>query len=247
MRTLGVDLSAEPSRTAVCSIDWSSGEVTLHERGLSDAALVELILSSDRVGIDAPLGWPDAFIDALDAHQPAGGVWPGRDLEPVEYRRVLRFRLTDAMVTRAGSKPLSVSSDRIGVTAMRCARLQALLAVGEPVDRSGTTGRLAEVYPAAALRAWDLPSAGYKRKDGRAALADLAQRLVGMCSVVVSHGVRAQVAADDDDFDALICALVARAVAIGHTTRPRADELEQAQREGWIHVPTVDPRALLLD
>ncbi|GAA4955914.1 hypothetical protein GCM10023205_17390 [Yinghuangia aomiensis] len=45
--------------------------------------------------------------------------------------------------------------------------------------------------------------------------------------------------------DALIAAVVARAVVLGRTTPPKtADEREHARVEGWIHVPTCDLSAL---
>lgn len=44
---------------------------------------------------------------------------------------------------------------------------------------------------------------------------------------------------DDDDFDAVICAFVARAAITGATAAPDPANLATAQREGWIHVPTV--------
>ncbi len=43
---------------------------------------------------------------------------------------------------------------------------------------------------------------------------------------------------DDDDFDAVVCAFVARAALCGTTTLPEPTDLGTAQREGWIHVPT---------
>jgi hypothetical protein len=45
----------------------------------------------------------------------------------------------------------------------------------------------------------------------------------------------------DDAFDALICALIARAAALGLTTPPSpGTQTERASVEGWIHLPTSD-------
>ena len=41
----------------------------------------------------------------------------------------------------------------------------------------------------------------------------------------------------DHDLGALICALVARAVATGRTERPSPEQAKAAAREGWIHIP----------
>lgn len=51
----------------------------------------------------------------------------------------------------------------------------------------------------------------------------------------------------DHDLDALVCALVGRAAATGRTAGPRADQLEVAGREGWIHLPTGDLAGLAPD
>lgn len=42
----------------------------------------------------------------------------------------------------------------------------------------------------------------------------------------------------DDAFDAVICALVAGAAALDKTRGPKPEDLSEARREGWIHVPT---------
>ena len=64
-----------------------------------------------------------------------------------------------------------MSTDRIGVAAMRGARLQHLLdAAGVPVDRSGVTGRIVEAYPAAALQAWGLANITRAEADPESSL-----------------------------------------------------------------------------
>lgn len=57
-----------------------------------------------------------------------------------DHRRELRYRATDYRVRQiTGRWPLSVSTDRIGVAAMRCASLlDSLAAQGAPVDRCGS-------------------------------------------------------------------------------------------------------------
>lgn len=99
-----------------------------------------------KIGIDAPFGWPVLFVQALSSYTEAG-EWP----ESVDGRRRLRLRSTDIATIdeTGGPPPLSVSSDRIAVCAMRCAELLGRLAGTESVDRTGA-GTVAEVYPAAA-------------------------------------------------------------------------------------------------
>jgi predicted nuclease with RNAse H fold len=237
MKTVGIDLSADPTKTAVCELDWSAGTVRLLSRPVPDEAIVDAVVAADLAGIDVPLGWPDGFVAAVVAHHDGVG-WPPVAVEVPEDRVPLRFRRTDLAVMSAGPQPLSVSTDRIGVAAMRGARIQALLAdAGVLVDRSGVQGRVAEVYPAAALRAWGLVHRGYKGTKNRAACRDLAAALAESCGRLANAVAEALVDADDDDVDAVVCALVAGAVRARQTTGPPPDAIAAAQREGWIHVP----------
>ena len=53
------------------------------------------------------------------------------------------------------------------------------------------------------------------------------------------------IATHHDAFDAVIAALLARAAALGATFPPDDAERAVAQREGWVHVPTVELSALI--
>ena len=241
MRTLGIDFAASAKRTACCLVDWDATTVQLLDRPLPDADLVRWITEVDLAAIDVPLGWPDAFVAAITAHH-AGGAWPVDG----EQRDELRFRLTDREIQRLGAQPLSVSSDKIGVPAMRAGRLQRLLAeAGVKVDRSGVSGRLIEVYPAAALRVWGFRSNGYKGKDNRAVVAELCATVLGQFGAIGAAACEVLHGCDDDEFDAFICAVLARAARTGHTTAPSAEQLALARREGWIHLPTGPLEALI--
>jgi predicted nuclease with RNAse H fold len=162
--TVGVDLAAEPTNTAVARIRWTddSAEVQAVGVGVDDPVLVDEITASDKAGIDCPLGWPRRFVEFVAQHQAGLFVAPV-DIAGKDWRRRLALRETDLVVRAAtGLIPLSVAADRIGLAAMRCAGLLArLAAVGAPVDRSGG-GVVVEVYPAAALKQWGLTYRGYK-------------------------------------------------------------------------------------
>jgi predicted nuclease with RNAse H fold len=242
VRTLGIDLAAQPRGTAACLIEWTAGGAIAQKlgSGLDDDALLELIAEADKAGIDAPLGWPDDFVAAVAAHRDHDG-WPGRGRNQDEYRFRLAFRETDRLLIESGvRRPLSVSTDLIGVVAMRAANLLDLLAArGEPVDRAGS-GKVVEVYPAAALAAWGINATGYKSKTGVAripALLDALEEALG--GLELDAAQRALAIADHNCFDAIVASLIARAAAIGLTTRPgEGEEADRAVREGWIHQPT---------
>lgn len=145
MITAGIDLASQPERMAACVIEWRDGGARIVELrgGVDDELIASLVRGSDWTGIDVPLGWPDGFIAAVSAHH-AATQWAGGELAQ------LRMRATDEWVhQRTGRWPLSVSTDRIAVPALRAARVLSRLPQAR--DRGGG-GPVVEVYPAAALR-----------------------------------------------------------------------------------------------
>ncbi len=246
-RTLGIDLASQPAGTATCVVEWAPASATVTElrSGLDDDALVELMSDAaiSRVGIDAPFGWPDAFVAAVQ-------TWgEGKPWIALQYhqRNDLRFRQTDLEVVRSGLglTPLSVSTDKISITAMRCAAL--LTRTGETVDRSGH-GRFVEVYPAAALRAWGFSSRGYKGSKPAQLLKR--ERLFAAVRtrtpwLVVSPPQAEVLRRSDHALDALVAAIVAWLAFNGHVALPPHDELGRARREGWIAIPNEGSLELL--
>ena len=77
MLTVGVDLAPQPKMTAACAIRWHDGRARVEqvELGVDDARLHELARRATKVGIDVPLGWPDAFVAAVSAHHDLR-LWP---------------------------------------------------------------------------------------------------------------------------------------------------------------------------
>ncbi|HET9139680.1 DUF429 domain-containing protein [Actinophytocola sp.] len=240
MRTVGVDLAAEPRDTAIAVVEWRAGgaRVVAVAMPADDETVVHHAEQADKVGIDCPLGWPDAFIDFLNVHRD-GAAAPASQLAGMAWRRSLAYRRTDEDVrSRLGLVPLSVATDRIGLTAMRAARLQQLLIQhGHPVDRAGV-GLIVEVYPAAGLKHWSLAHRRYKGGKNLPALGSLVDNLTQAAPWLRLGEHEQPCRRHDHVFDAVIAALLARAAALGLATSPPAADRAAAGREGWIALPT---------
>ena len=241
MRTLGVDLAAAAKKTAAAVIEWDHGAARLAHLALDvgDEEILRLFGTSDMTGIDSPLGWPDAFLPFIAGHL-SFEPHPVLDHDGIEGRRLLAYRDTDRFVTaRTGLIPLSVSADRLAHPAMRCAVIQAKIAMEYGPQARDGSGRLAEVYPAASLKLWGIHARGYKGRGGagggKAVLSGGGSGREG--AVAGPGGVPGRLAASDDMFDALIASLSARAVAVGATLRPGPGHAAAALTEGWIHLP----------
>ena len=242
IRTVGVDLSASPVKTAVAVLDWFDDRAELVDLvvGADDTEIRRLADGATRIGIDSPFGWPDDFVDFLVAHH-RDGLSPGRKLDDIANRRPLALRRTDLWIAESGlGRPLSVSADQIAHVAFRCAGLLADLGVDDRVD-----GWAVEAYPAGALKRWGLTSRGYKREANRTVLAGLVDAVQTAVTWLVLGDRHSQMRSDDDAFDAVVTALIARAAELGFTTPPSADDRPVALREGWIHVPNCELHELI--
>jgi predicted nuclease with RNAse H fold len=236
MRTAGVDLSSQDKKSAACVVEWSRGRASIVSLkvDVGDVEITRLIGEVDKLGIDVPLGWPIAFAEAVWRHS-EHGTWPATykhaNMEAYRYRR------TDIHVWMTGGlAPLSVSTDRIGIPAMRSA---ALLAAVEPRVALDGSGVVVEVYPAAALRRWGLPWRQYKGSEHAAERNALVSSFTEATAAWLSLEGAERIACEssDDAFDALIAALVARAAAVGTVEPIPEEDHSAALREGWIALP----------
>ena len=242
MRTAGVDLSASEKGTAAATIEWEGGSedrarVGEPSLGLADAELIDLLADAEWTAIDAPFGWPAPMVAALHAYS-TEGRWLAPDKQSFRLRRT-DIQVHDHVLAETGEKlwPLSPSTDRISLTAWRLAGLREAAYERSHVrfDRAGGD-RVVETYPAAALLLWGLPRDGYKSDPGArenllAALEEAAPWLAW------ESGAREACIESDDSLDAMLCALVARAAALGLTEAPPPEHRDLARVEGWIHLP----------
>jgi predicted nuclease with RNAse H fold len=243
MFVAGIDLAAEPKGTALAILEFTNNKANLLylAQGLDDQALIDKTINADKIGIDCAFGWPIEFAKFIAQNQDPTNKKPidgGMD-----FRRTLSFRETDRVIKElTGRWPLSVSTDRLGLTAMRCAGLLSRYQqAGTEVDRSGS-GKLAEVYPGATLRTWSFDTTNYRvNKEVRAKLIkELNQRApwleLNNTELMIESA---------DAFDAVSAALAARATQLGHYHKPTADQQASALIEGWICLPTADLDSLV--
>lgn len=235
MRTAGIDLATQPGKTGVAVLRWSDSSAVAEcvRTGATDDDIVDACLSFDRVGIDVPFGWPEPFAALLEAHR-------GDSVQPFSYGDTapsLALRETDRYVRDTfGARPLSVSTDRIGLTAIRAAAIQARLRqTGRSVLRDGS-GHVVEVYPATALKWWGLSAGSYKGAHKKS-LPDLVDKLMEAAPWLDLGEFTDSCRVDDDAFDAVVSALVARAHALGRWRLPPAGAAGRTAVEGWIVVP----------
>lgn len=263
MRTLGIDLATTEGSTGICEINWDDRTATVSVGKFTDADLAERIRSVQRAGgwtsIDAPFGFPAAFVRAVHDWDRAGTV-------PAETDDELRRRVTDRYVhvRQAAIKeegripggwnpwPLSSVVDLITPTVIRCARILTAVNAGSKVDRVGFESHVVEAYPISALRIWDVPTNKYKTvPDDCERIFEVLCRRTGVAHPVASGGY-----ADshkDDAVDAFVCALLARVVALagGASGPEHLDDSFDAspdivRQEGWIHMPPTGHRLELL-
>jgi predicted RNase H-like nuclease len=239
MQTIGIDVAAQAMGTVAACVEWSEGRATVVEvvRQVNDAVFDQLLdRGTSKGGLDVPLGWPTAFVDALALHHPGGASSEGD-------RRLLTARETDREVHRlTGSTPLSVSAYKLAHPAMRVA---FLLGRRGAIDRTGD-GPIVEVYPAVALRALGLSYQRYKKAKGRTALTALVTDLRSRAPWLAADAqVWTAAKASDDVFDAIVCALVAHAKAFGRCHSVPAAHRQAAASEGWIAIPVPDSLASL--
>jgi hypothetical protein len=195
------------------------------------------------LALDAPLGWPRPLSDHLPTHR------AGERLVGDPSRLFGRF--TDRHVRATiGRRPLEVGADLIARTAHSALELldRVRAHTGKRIPLAwtpefGDDVCAIEVYPAATLRAHDVPCAGYKderretcRPTREAILSALASRID-----VGGHGEALVGAADL--LDAAVCILASLDFLAGRCMAPTGSE-RVARKEGWIWVQQPGPIAI---
>lgn len=227
-------------------LEWSAtgAAVTDVQTLVTDADILAAAPGADKVGIDAPFGWPDSFVDVVSAHHRGDVPHERSAFTDAGVTRFVARRTDEWVRATTGLIPLSVSADRIAYVALRAIRLLAHLD-GPGFDVSRVNGTAVEAYPAAALKIWGFRHRRYKGRPQLATLAELVDELQTQAPWLDFGTFRTVCTTSDDAFDAVITALIARAAELNLTVTPDAEHTEIARREGWIHVPDAPLDALV--
>ena len=113
-------------------------------------------------------------------------------------------------VRRPKRTPLSVSTELIAVVALRAAALLSRIKAHEQIDRMGS-GRLVEVYPAAALIRWGFSIV--ERRNTPLLASSLARKLGSHLKMTTKAEDACKT--NRDALDSMVAALIARASACG--------------------------------
>lgn len=243
---IGIDCATDPRKIGLALGSWADGITTITEaeteksHDLITAQLSNWVAQAPRtlIALDAPLGWPVDLAKALADHQ-AGNTLnvPANNL----FRRATDRFIAD----KVGKTPLDVGADRIARTAhaalallnrlRQATQLPIPLAWDEDFDES--VGAI-EVYPAATLRAWGMPSAGYKRSDQRSEREAILQ---GLQAQMDTRAGQDAMLGNSDMLDAAVCVLAGRDFLEGRAFKP-SDHVT-ARTEGWIWVADRERRS----
>lgn len=231
---VGIDFATEGGETWLARGEGRDGRLAVDSLDrVSHEEILPRCKGACVVGIDVPLGWPDAFQQAMKHH---------RADQPQALPARFPARLTDERVAKAlGLTPLSVAGDLIG----RCAWQAATILAGSgfrinPVEPFAEACVI-EVYPKAALRVVAGKSLfnDLKRYKSGAAQAECRGRI---CQEVLDgrigfDGYREKMIAVHDAMDAVLALYAAWAFARGGVVYPPDEDRAQASREGWIYYP----------
>lgn len=217
--------------------------------------LVHFLRSSDFAvaGIDAPFSPPAAYVPGGSRERLLAAI--GKLTEPerpfatgtqlvgllapaLAPRGRHVHRLTEQIWRRRGINVRSVlwNGPRGGAPfAAACMTLQAELGLPAWPWDEGSERILAEAFPAAQLRTWDLPYYGY---NGTTAAARGRRRriidgLAARAGLAIPDALRRTLKDSADALDSVVCALAARALTANALAVPPS---EASSIEGWIVV-----------
>ncbi|ACL05171.1 conserved hypothetical protein [Desulfatibacillum aliphaticivorans] len=235
---IGIDCATAHTRTGVAYGECEGEDVRISYVETGNPHMVRdmaaAVAKAERVflAMDAPLGWPALLAEGLADHQ-AGDPLSGKAND-------LFRRHTDRFCwKKIGKLPLDVGADRIARTAHAALEiLQELrMLTGEPIPLAWSPDYqekvcAGEIYPAAVLIKYGLPSSGYKDDKSQKCLDIRRKILDGIIPRLKGAENLELLVKNADALDAALCILGGRNFLIGDVCFPDNEEL--ARKEGWI-------------
>lgn len=239
MHIVGIDCATDPKKIGISRAVIVDGMLRLLGARIGDRLpnIVDLVSGwaneqTSLIAIDAPLGWPDQLGAGLHSHQ-AGQILAG------DSNQLFR-RETDRFVKRTtGKQPLDVGADRIARTAhaalsildgIRKASGQSIPLAWEPgISQTSAV----EVYPAATLLAYGLPTSSYKenKEEHQAKRSEIIE---GLSAHMDLGACRAALQSNADILDSTLCCLSGYDFLMGNCIPP--EDLPLTKKEGWIWI-----------
>lgn len=234
-RIIGVDMASQAKNTAAVWFENTGGGLKLGYTpgGVDNNRIREWLKEGASVlGIDAPFGWPKAFVDHVSWWQARSGDRPSLPSADGD-RELLLYRVTDRFARRHGlgdargpwPQGLSVTTNWISFTTMRLVELLSECAGPLELDRSGQQGPVLEVYPAAAFAQWQKYDGSYKPHgksgpakekaiDRRKFLAEWLEKQFP-AAIALPEGFAEVLGSNDHVLDAAVSALCTWAALVG--------------------------------
>jgi hypothetical protein len=233
----------QPNAAGVCAVLSTPRGLVLETDRVhrDDDGLRELIRevgeAGGRVGIDVPLGWPRAFVDAL-AGLPDTVAFVEHATTGAFPFEALRYRPTDVWIrdlrltgpTGRPVRPMTVSTDRLGAATMRWQAIRH----GLPPDLVAAT--VVEVHPVAARAIWGLPRGEEQPAPGRFRLELVRSRPPRQVERAGGTDL------NEHEQDAVVAALVAAAHFAVEGVCRHGDEPCTAAEEGCTFLPSEGSR-----
>lgn len=237
---IGIDCAVDPNKVGLALASMDGGQCVLLEavkcskQSPPKNTVLEWIQELDSpilLALDAPLGWPEALSAELALHSAGNAISQKAD-------KMFR-RSTDSFVkNQIGKQPLDIGADRIARTAHATLNLLQEIRQSTREDiclawNSEFDARIAaiEVYPAATLVSYNLPSMKYKKVEEESTRQEIILNLRQYIDIGQFENILRK---DADVLDSVVCVLAAGNFLTSKAMSP--PNLELAKKEGWIWV-----------
>lgn len=263
-RYIGIDLSTSAEEIGACTLtEFKKGELELTDspitvcfRGSSEKAIVHVFdFIKNRtenfsgqviLALDVPFGWPKDFSGAVAEHK-VGRSFGKHPRTRYRYREtdlVVQKLLASKLPSKGTLNPLSVSTDRLGLTAIWASdlieRVQRELDFEIDLGSGSNSDRkLIEVYPSASIALWSpIEWTMQRNQSGEAKTVNLKAAVLSHANRYFStYPVTTNEMASRNHLDAFVCAITAKSYQENKCSKPEYISKSTLQKEGWIWAP----------